>query len=169
MRVYRITPLAERFWSKVSRDDIERVPGLGPCWSWTVRRTPSGYGQLVIGSRTDGTRRNVRANRVAYELTHGPISEGLIVRHRCDYAPCVNPDHLLLGTNQANSDDMVARDRPARGERHGRAKLTWGQVREIRHRRARGEIYRVLATAYGVSPSTIRDVTLSRKWREGEA
>ena len=105
-------PPADRFWPKVDKDGP--VPGsrpdLGPCWLWTdapCRET--GYGQFWI----DETNR--MAHRVAYELTVGPISEGLQLDHLChpgDYSCppatclhrlCVNPAHLLPATPAANN------------------------------------------------------------------
>lgn len=37
--------------------------------------------------------------------------KGIIVRHICDTPNCVNPDHLMLGTHQENSDDKIKRGR----------------------------------------------------------
>lgn len=42
-----------------------------------------GYGRLVIGSRTQGTRKTVTAHRLAYELYKGAVPEGLCVC-QCD-------------------------------------------------------------------------------------
>ena len=75
------------------------------------RDSRSGYGKVRVGSRTDGTRRTARAHRVAWEIARGPIPEGHVVRHRCDNPPCVNPDHLELGTQADNVQDMVDRGR----------------------------------------------------------
>lgn len=116
-------PIAERFWSKVARGEPTA------CWPWIGGRFPQGYGQFGI----DG--KNCRSNRVAWELTHGPIPNGLWVCHRCDNPPCCNPAHLFLGTLQENVADMVTKgrhvggsgrpfphihpDRRARGDRNG--------------------------------------------------
>lgn len=55
-------------------------------------------------------------------------------------------------------------DLRARGERHGSAKLTEADVREIRHRFEAGETFRELAEAFSVSESCIGLVLHRRTW-----
>ena len=107
----------DRFWIKVDKNGSipEHRPELGPCWIWTVGLDVGGYGQVKIGSRTDGTRRNVAAHRVAYELLIGPISDGLTLDHlchdpdacrldkECPHRRCVNPAHLEPVTKGENT------------------------------------------------------------------
>lgn len=103
------------------------------------------------------------SHRVAFAKHHNlPIEQlvGKIVRHTCDNPPCVNPDHLLLGTHQDNMDDMKSRGRENHpgiyGEINPAAKLSDQQVIEIResYTGAIGE-QRVLAKTYGVSTGLI--------------
>jgi len=74
------------------------------CWNWTGTTT-KGYGQICHQYKI------LRASRLSYEFYKGKIPEGLIIRHTCDNPSCVNPEHLILGTNQDNSYDMVKRNR----------------------------------------------------------
>lgn len=54
----------------------------------------------------------VGAHVMAYVTEHGPVPPGMVVRHFvCDNPPCVNPEHLRLGTVGDNNRDMVARGR----------------------------------------------------------
>lgn len=57
--------------------------------------------------KVEGQEFRVQAHRLAYWLANGPIPEGKLVRHLCHNPSCCNPAHLVVGTNQDNSDDMV--------------------------------------------------------------
>lgn len=129
------------------------------CWPWLGPRHRRGYGAARIGGRQYG------AHRVAYELAKGPIPSGLLVRHACDNPPCCNPAHLLVGTNQDNTDDRVNRNRQTIGEASPRARLTERQVVEIRNRYARGESSGSLAREFGVSKTVARGVVTGRGWK----
>jgi hypothetical protein len=88
-------PLIQRFWEKIDKR------GPDECWPWLGSRLKRcGHGRINI----NGTVR--LAHRVAYELQNGPIPPGLVVRHRCNFAPCCNPAHLELGTQADNMRDI---------------------------------------------------------------
>lgn len=89
--------LRERFEAK-----FYVTPG---CWIWIPPMSKRGYGQL----KADG--KVWRVHRLSYELYVGAIPNGLVVRHRCDTPSCVNPDHLILGTQADNMRDMAERGR----------------------------------------------------------
>jgi HNH endonuclease len=79
---------------------LERADG---CWEWTGARDGGGYGQISTGSRTDGSRRLVKAHRVTYEFFVGPIPDDLEIDHLCNRHWCVNPAHLNPVTHQQNT------------------------------------------------------------------
>ena len=89
--------LKERFQSK-----LRVTPG---CWTWTAGVNQQGYGLIQVAGKLR------KAHRVSYELHHGPIKPGLVVRHKCDTPSCVNPDHLELGTHKQNAEDRDTRGR----------------------------------------------------------
>lgn len=155
-------PLAERFWSHVDQS--------GECWVWTGGRNSKGYGRCW----SDGTNR--QAHRVSWELTNGPIPDGLIICHRCDNPPCVRPDHLFPGTKADNSQDAVSKgrltppavrrpDRCPRGAANGQSRLTDDLVRTIRAEYATGRIgHHRLAKRYGVTKRTISLIVKRQAW-----
>ena len=97
--IHQREPLAERFWSKVSKSD--------GCWLWVAFRDRNGYGRFG----TSALNRSTLAHRTSYSLTFGDIPEGMHVLHKCDNPPCVNPDHLFLGTDKDNAQDCKAKGR----------------------------------------------------------
>lgn len=80
--------LAQRFWQKVRKTES--------CWAWTAGTDSDGYGRVWV----DGCMR--LAHRVAWEMTNGPIPEGMFLDHRCSNPACVNPTHLRVVTNAQN-------------------------------------------------------------------
>lgn len=84
-------------------------PNTG-CWLWLGSVKNCGYGQ--IGAKTkDGRRTMFAAHRAAYIAFKGWPETGHVIRHTCDNKLCVNPDHLLSGTQLQNLLDMKARGR----------------------------------------------------------
>lgn len=81
----------DRFWSHVDvRDGAE-------CWNWLAAKTSGGYGRF----RTPKT--HLLAHRVSYELSVGPIADGLQLDHLCRNRSCVNPAHLEPVTPRVNT------------------------------------------------------------------
>lgn len=74
------------------------------CWEW-VSTFSKGYGQIRMSGKY------LYAHRVAYELFKGPITDGLLVCHKCDNPRCVNPEHLFLGTHRDNVVDSINKGR----------------------------------------------------------
>ena len=135
------------------------------CLEW-VGSKRNGYGRMIIGSRTDGTRKSVSTHRISYELTYGEIPIGMEVCHKCDNPSCVNPSHLFLGTRQDNIDDRErkGRNNPPKGEKHAKAKLTEADVLTIRTKRLQGVSFGKLAKEYGVCKKTIQDAVSGKHW-----
>ena len=103
-------PLAERFWEHVKK------PGDGGedgCWEWQGALR-NGYGHFWISDEYPYYR---QAHRVSWELAHGPISEEVVLCHKCDNPPCVRPDHLFPGTRGDNRRDAQYKGRLGNGLR----------------------------------------------------
>jgi hypothetical protein len=145
------------FWSRVK-------PTIGDaCWPWLGRRmVKEPYGVGVFFGKT-----HFLAHRMSWILHFGPIPDGLLVCHRCDNPPCVNPQHFFLGDDAANSADRKrkGRGRPAYGERSGTAKLVAANVIEIRRRRASGESTASIGRDFGVTNSMVSHICTRRAWR----
>lgn len=92
---------------------------------------------------------------------HGSLPKGIKVCHHCDTPTCYELEHLFVGTQRMNQEDMVAKGRSAKGSRHSQAKLTEAAVLAIR---ADPRSPKELAAIYDVSHVTIRDVR-TRTWR----
>lgn len=146
--------LLRRFWSR-----IDTSQGEGACWPWTGGRTARGYGRFRMGGKS------VAAHRFALVLSHGQIPPGLSVCHSCDNPPCCNPTHLWVGTAADNAADLNAKGRASRGSMHGRAKLTEGQVLDIRQEYSRGSVRQIdLAHRYNVNQVTISAILRGETW-----
>jgi hypothetical protein len=88
------------------------------CIEWQKARSKDGYGVFSKGGRPPkGT--TMLAHREAWTKERGPISKGMWVLHKCDNPPCVNIDHLFLGTQKDNNQDMW---RKGRGVSHNKLK-----------------------------------------------
>lgn len=93
----------ERFWSNVD------IRGPNDCWPCVFRPHRTGY---CYFRTADGRRPG--AHVVAYEMTFGPVPEGLILDHEChtDECPggvtcphrkCCNPAHLVPKPGRENT------------------------------------------------------------------
>lgn len=94
--------LQTRFESKYTKAE-------SGCWIWTSTTARDRSGDRRAQIRVSG--KYVYAARVAYELYHGPIPDGLLALHKCDNPMCVNPDHLFIGTHQDNVIDAIEKGR----------------------------------------------------------
>ena len=68
----------------------------GECEPWAGYIHPNGYGRVWHEGR------HWQAHRLAYELTHGPIPDGLVIDHLCRNRACVNVAHLEAVTERVN-------------------------------------------------------------------
>ena len=127
----------------------------GDCLLYQGKGDGKGYGRITW--KQDGRVRTIAAHRLAYELEHGPIPAGLLIRHTCHNPRCAAVAHLKTGTPAENSADMVKAGRSLRrfGEKNPNAKLTDAQRAAIIADRMKGRTLKSLAKQYGVHLSTI--------------
>ena len=94
--------LIERFENKFEKH-------ASGCWLWVAGKYPTGYGMFHLTPKRGVSPTN--AHRASWLLYRGPIPQGKQVCHHCDIHACVNPEHLFLGTQKDNIQDMIAKGR----------------------------------------------------------
>lgn len=102
------------------------------------------------------------AHRASWILANGAIPEGgpkphgWVVMHTCDNPKCVNPAHLVLGTQFDNVKDMDSKGRAKRaglkGSKHHQAALTEDQVAVVK---ADPRSHTEMAKALGLSVAAV--------------
>lgn len=150
----------ELFMSKILPE-----PNSG-CWLWAAGDNGYGYGVFHI------KRKNWAAHRISWQIHNGSIPDGLCVLHKCDVPACVNPDHLFLGTQADNMNDMTKKGRrqmppTAAGVENGNVKLTEMQVRVI-HRLAANKAMTQpeIASYFGVVRGTVAKIKGGFSWQQ---
>lgn len=153
----------KRFFSKVNKTTPDS------CWDWKGCKDRNGYGAFSLRHK------RFFAHRVSYLIYHKIDPLKLKVCHKCDNPPCVNPNHLFLGTDAENVADRVRKGRPgaresspettARGAKIGSSKLNDDKVTSILSKLKAGESIKKVAKEFGVSFSTIYGISTNIQWK----
>lgn len=111
-----------------------------------------------------------KCHRLAYELSHGPLSPKMQACHTCDNPPCCNPAHLFAGTAKDNTRDCLNKGRANKemGSDRYNAILTEEQVAIIKAE-APFRKYgwgRAIAKRFGVTPTAINNIVMGRRWKQ---
>ena len=144
--------LSERFLAKTQK--------RGGCLEWQAHRNKCGYGTFKIDTKS------WLAHRAAWLIFRGSDPGPLKVLHKCDNPACVNVEHLFLGTQCDNIEDMVNKNRHIKGESVENSKLKEDEVREIRRlAREEGWQQKRIAKLFGVSRPCIGRLLGGKTWR----
>jgi hypothetical protein len=146
---------------KITTPIVDRIvlmsmpePNTG-CWLWAMGSFKRGYGSICINGKSIG------AHRASFSAYKGEIPSGMCVCHICDTPCCVNPDHLFLGTQEANVNDMMKKGRHSRGESN-RSRLTANEAIAIK---LSGDSTENVALKYGVSGMQVRRIKRGVSWK----
>jgi len=151
---------------KYIRNFFKHVNKTETCWNW-MASTNHGYGNVKI------LKKSIRAHRYSYFIHNNEMNQDLCVLHKCDNTICVNPEHLFLGTQIENIEDMYSKNRAkpflgairAKGENAGRAKLTNKQVEQIRRLKLKGkQTQKEISEKYNVSQMCISKIIKNKTY-----
>ena len=103
---------------------------MTPCIEWPGATNAKGYGIRKVGGRKGKV---WLVHRLAWAIRYGDPGE-MKVLHCCDNPPCMNTDHLFLGTVADNNRDCWEKGRhpkPTRGSHcpHGHDYAIHGRPR----------------------------------------
>lgn len=130
------------------------------CWEWSLYKVAAGYGRITVNSKI------LYAHRYSYSVHHGVDIAGLVVRHKCDNPCCVNPEHLISGTQKENVRDISLRGRrnDHTGERNYRAKFSDFEVEAMRlFYEFYGMAQHICALAFGMSRTNVNQIVSYKK------
>lgn len=149
--------LGTRFWKKVEIKENKE------CWNWLAKGNRQGYGEFW----DNDTQSSVPSHRVAWIITNRKIPDGMLVCHRCDNTSCVNPNHLFLGTQSDNINDMYRKGRGVnnKGENSGVSKLTESDVLKIVDYRVNHKMkLREISNNFQISISHVNNILIGKSW-----
>ena len=143
----------DRFFNR-----IDLIP-FHTCWEWSAGKNSAGYGAFYPKNK------QILAHRYSYELHNGKIPDGHFVLHKCDNPSCVNPSHLIAGSQKDNLDDMDRKGRRYSGESHHSSKMNKHSVNELRVAANNGASVSDLSIKYGISQAQVYRIKNKELWR----
>ena len=125
----------------------------GGCWEWQgTMNHQLGYGCGYYQGEKIG------AHRLSYIVHVGEIPPGAVICHECDNRRCVNPAHLVAGTQKRNMAGCAYRYR-AGGQR-----LRREDYAEIARLHDEGIVRQAeIGERFGISAGYVRDIGKGRK------
>lgn len=138
-----------------------KIQNANGCWEWKGFRLKTGYGKFSY------KRKSYLAHRISWYLFNGPIPDYLCVCHKCDNPPCINPEHLFLGTQVDNIQDMIKKNRrDFKGENAPYRKLSSNQVLKIRELIQNGVKQKEICRIFDITQGHVASIKYRRCWKE---
>lgn len=127
------------------------------CMIWLGALTNSGYPKAGgIESKTMMVHRYVA-------LGHDRPTD-TVVMHTCDNSLCINPEHLVVGTQTENNLDSYDKGRKS-GYKHPFRKLTVDDVEEIRRLWGSRQLTQGrIGKQFGIGQSTVSKIVNDEDW-----
>jgi hypothetical protein len=120
------------------------------CILFAGYKKSDGYGWCTYKGKQMG------AHRATWIKKFGSIPDGMHVLHKCDNPPCINIEHLYLGTHGQNMKDKAVRGRVKV------AKLSGTDAVTIRNLRDGGMFLKDIAAKFNVTYQAIHHVCTGR-------
>jgi hypothetical protein len=85
---------------KALRKMVQNINPVSGCWD-----TYKNPGSITYRGK------QVSAARMTCAIKHGDMESGIVARHLCDCPFCINPDHIVPGTQKDNAQDRISHGR----------------------------------------------------------
>jgi hypothetical protein len=139
---------------------VDEGPNKG-CWTFNAANDRDGYPYYNFNKKT------TRAHRFSYIISNYDKEEKInIIRHTCNNPWCVNPNHLVNGSQQENINDKIKDNRQAKGSKTGTSKITEEQLISVLDKILSGEITKTkqIVTILNISHTNIIDILHGKIW-----
>ena len=148
----KIRRLAEHFEKYVIRKD--------GCWGWKGKNE-KGYPKMTCRKKLGSN----LGHRASWIIHYGKIPSELSVLHKCDNPICTNPEHLFIGTNEDNVNDMLEKRRNPIGSKVGTSKLDEEKVYSIKKLLKSGLGCKEISQKYNVTLQAISLIKNGKNWK----
>lgn len=143
-----------RVWSTARGPLRELTPYIA-----TVREGRYQRAQVFLGRGRQWT-----VATLVCTVFHGPRPPGYETAHLNGNPLDNRAENLAWKTPAANQADRIEHGTSNRGSQHGRAKLTEGDVHEIRRMAADGRLQAEMSDRFGVAQTTISQIVTRKTW-----